>query len=349
MRNNRNFTFTLLLVLLIGVFGLLLFGCTTPETAGRFYRDIPSDFREGNKIVVLLDTQFYSHTTPKEPSISKCISKGFKKLKKKVEIYPAEKFRNVAFRELKLPENYTTWEAIDKILINRSVLRQIESIGIRNIVLMKEPHTDKITSRDSFWTSGGGRYPSPPVHGSTKSTYVTIRIKGVIFDIKRRRISGSIYSYSKGKSWYYSVYLIPILGSPSTASVSKACKKFGEEVAKFIVGEESDVQSTEKAKNSAPKSLAFNPKEPWTGTWKVTGGQWGDRVFKLEQTGNKVNSIRGSSNKLKAKVEGNRLKGWYVWTGTQIRFDFEISQDGMSLKGKETWRGTYKLKGERQK
>jgi hypothetical protein len=53
---------------------------------------------------------------------------------------------------------------------------------------------------------------------------------------------------------------------------------------------------------------------------------------------------------MKAKVKEDRLKGWYTGTPVDMRFELTISQDSMSLKGKEIVRGrTYKLKGERQK
>ncbi len=104
--------------------------------------------------------------------------------------------------------------------------------------------------------------------------------------------------------------------------------------------------------DSKPKPLAFNPNEPWTGTWKVKGTKWGDFVFKLKQSGNKVNSIRGSWYELKAKVKGDRLKGWYeITAGFYMDINLKIAKDSKTFKGTE-WRsahGTSQLKGERQK
>jgi hypothetical protein len=98
------------------------------------------------------------------------------------------------------------------------------------------------------------------------------------------------------------------------------------------------------------KTVAVNPNEPWTGTWKVTGPETGDLVLNLKQSGNKIKSIRGSTYNFRGKVKGNRLKGWYVGRGVHIIVDLKISQDAMSFKGKESFYGkTYKLKGERQK
>jgi len=102
--------------------------------------------------------------------------------------------------------------------------------------------------------------------------------------------------------------------------------------------------------SAAISAVQVDKKEPWTGTWKVTGGVWGDYVLKLKQTANMVKSIRGSSYDMKAKVKEDRLKGWYTGTSVDIRIELTISQDGMSLKGKESILGrTHKLKGERQK
>ena len=101
--------------------------------------------------------------------------------------------------------------------------------------------------------------------------------------------------------------------------------------------------------NKLSQQAAINPKEPWTGTWKVRGSPWGDMVFKLKQSGNKVKSIRGRSNRLKAKVKGDRLKGWYE-AGVTVPIDFKIAKDSKSFKGTEfrAGTGTVYLKGERQ-
>jgi len=95
-------------------------------------------------------------------------------------------------------------------------------------------------------------------------------------------------------------------------------------------------------------AVIVNPNEPWTGTWKVTGSPWGGFVLKLKQSGNMVKSIRGSDHDIKAKVKGDRLKGWYGDT-VQIHIDFKISEDCILFKGKGSWyQGTFYLKGERQ-
>ena len=60
-----------------------------------------------------------------------------------------------------------------------------------------------------------------------------------------------------------------------------------------------------------------------------------------------VKSIRGSDY-VKAKVKGDRLKGWCRDT-PQIHIDFKISEDCTLFKGKGSWyQGTFYLKGERQ-
>lgn len=100
--------------------------------------------------------------------------------------------------------------------------------------------------------------------------------------------------------------------------------------------------------------VIVNPDEPWTGTWKVTGGYRGDMYFKLKQSGNRVKSIRGCAYDLKAKVKGDRLIGWYAYGfGLIINFNFKISEDYKTFKGKTvapmvvSGTGTLYLKGKR--
>jgi hypothetical protein len=92
-------------------------------------------------------------------------------------------------------------------------------------------------------------------------------------------------------------------------------------------------------------------KEPWSGTWKVKGSPWGDMYFKLKQNGIKVYSIRGSTNEVKAKVKGDRLKGWYEGSaGIYTQINLRIAKDGKTFKGTEfsTYSKNTILEGERQ-
>jgi len=142
---------------------------------------------------------------------------------------------------------------------------------------------------------------------------------------------------------------------PFRKEYKRCCKSVAEQIVKDLFLTEPQKQVNEKPnyasispEDSKPKPLTFNPNEPWTGTWKVTGGPWGGFVLKLKQSGNMVKSIRGSDHDIKAKVKGDRLKGWYGDT-VQIHIDFKISKDCTLFKGKGSWyQGTFYLKGERQ-
>jgi len=142
---------------------------------------------------------------------------------------------------------------------------------------------------------------------------------------------------------------------PFRWEVNRCCKSVAEQIVEDLFLTEPQKQVNEKPnyasispEDSKPKPLTFNPNEPWTGTWKVTGGPWGGFVLKLKQSSNMVKSIRGSDHDIKAKVKGDRLKGWYGDT-VQIHIDFKISKDCTLFKGKGSWyQGTFYLKGERQ-
>jgi hypothetical protein len=109
------------------------------------------------------------------------------------------------------------------------------------------------------------------------------------------------------------------------------------------------IQKKGKRAKAETKQVAFNPKEPWTGKWRITGGEHGVMHLNLKQTGETVKYIKGSSHNLRGKVEGNRLKGWYDELQTVVRVDLTISQDKMSFKGKEViFKRTSKLTGERE-
>jgi len=142
------------------------------------------------------------------------------------------------------------------------------------------------------------------------------------------------------KNFFLTAHYVPIPKSFAPGELSGLTEKSALTV----------IKESQAFQSAAISTVQVDENEPWTGTWKVTGGQWGDYVLKLKQTANMVNSIRGSSYGIKAKVKGDRLKGRYTGIPVDMRFELTISQDGMSLKGKETvWGGTYKLKGERQK
>ena len=84
---------------------------------------------------------------------------------------------------------------------------------------------------------------------------------------------------------------------------------------------------------AAIPKIKVNKKEPWTGVWKIEypgrNDTWG-----LKQRGQTVVSSKGHYMEIKAKVNGNRLKGWGEAGGIYYRFYIKISTDYISFEGK---------------
>ena len=94
------------------------------------------------------------------------------------------------------------------------------------------------------------------------------------------------------------------------------------------------IEEPQKIVKVEPKpEIIVNSEEPWTGTWKVTGFRDGDFVLKLKQNDNQVESVQGSDFECKAKVDGNRLKGWYSYFGSFVDIDINLYEDKKSFKG----------------
>ncbi len=116
------------------------------------------------------------------------------------------------------------------------------------------------------------------------------------------------------------------------------------------ITDESIIQSGSASGTQVAAIPEVYKKEPWTGAWVVKGSQWGDMYFKLKQNGIKVYSIRGSTNEVKGKVIGDRLKGWYIGDISRYtQINLKIAKDGKTFKGTEfAYQGSRYLKGERQ-
>jgi len=201
---------------------------------------MPTGIQQGDKIAVLLDSKTNARSTPYEKKICKCISYGFEKLKKEVEVVHTEEFRGDSLLDNKLAKSLSNQAAVYRILDDPLALKQIERLGIHYIVLVNVPVTDKQvhSTSDLEWASGG--YPGPvpvPIYTYSRTTRVSIEITGYIFDFKERRKSGEVIASSEGESYLGVMAPIPI-GWPSGVSQSQACKEFGKAVAEFIIGEE---------------------------------------------------------------------------------------------------------------
>jgi hypothetical protein len=143
------------------------------------------------------------------------------------------------------------------------------------------------------------------------------------------------------KNFFLTAHYVPIPKSFAPGEFSGLTEKSAPTVKK----------ESQAFQSAAISTVQVDENEPWTGTWKVKGSQLGDMVFKLKQSGNKVKSIRGSSYELKAKVNGDRLKGWYEGpAGLYIQINLKIDTDRITFNGTEfnVKTGTLRLKGERQ-
>lgn len=80
---------------------------------------------------------------------------------------------------------------------------------------------------------------------------------------------------------------------------------------------------------------AFNPEEPWTGTWKVTDGQ-STRFYVLRQNGDRVVSTPESDYRVEAKSYGALIRGsWFDQTTRPFSGTLKaiIADDYRSFKG----------------
>jgi len=230
--------YELLLTFLIYSTILLFIGCSHVSSIP--YKEWPTGIQKGEKLAVFVTHKPHSQPSPYEKQICKCITNGFKKLEKEVEIITPEQFRSFSFFDVKLAEGLYTQKDINHMFADPYVGEQIERLNIRYIVLIENPATHEHKEKDeSGWEwHVGNPYPVPvPIYTKEKITEVVIVIKGNILDFKHRRISGEIIASSAGKSGYI---LMPPLafGFPSGVSLSQVCDEFGKVLAEFISKQE---------------------------------------------------------------------------------------------------------------
>ena len=91
--------------------------------------------------------------------------------------------------------------------------------------------------------------------------------------------------------------------------------------------------STSETQVAAIPKIKVNKNEPWTGVWKIESPGRSD-TWGLKQRGQTVVSSKGHHMEIKAKVNGNRLKGWGEAGGIYYRFYIKISTDYISFEGK---------------
>ena len=83
-------------------------------------------------------------------------------------------------------------------------------------------------------------------------------------------------------------------------------------------------------------AYAFNPKEPWTGTWDVVGYRYWSGKWSLKQNDNRVVWTKQSVHKIGGLVVGDQLKGKIIKPRATYPFTVEISSDGQYFTGTST-------------
>ena len=170
-----------------------------------------------------------------EEKIGECISKALKKQNRKIEIFPSDEFRRTFFPDLNLPDDYSTEAALDNVFTNEATLQHIESFNIHYVVV-----SSANTAYKHYQPLGIVAYYH---QRENEETYVA----GDVFDIKQKRGSGRIDIAVKA-DWTNRVlafgesgFAIPIpLYYGHGKTYSEACKAFGEEVVKFLMGQETN-------------------------------------------------------------------------------------------------------------
>jgi hypothetical protein len=185
---------------------------------------------DGEEIVVLTETRSFWGYDEKE--LGKCTSKALENLSRKIKVFPSDKFRRTFFPNHNLSDDYSAKEAFHSISTDKDILKLIESLNIHYVVLAR------LDTQSSVYP---GTYIVVYAEGHAREdTWVF----GEVFDIKQKCESGEIISHVDAE-WINRVILplryvfpgIPIyIGRGATES--EACRVFGEEVAKFLIGQE---------------------------------------------------------------------------------------------------------------
>ena len=207
------------------ILAVLVLGCShAQKPVCRVNKLNTTGIQEGEAIVVLSETKtFWGYH---EGKIGKCISKAFKKQNKKIEIFPSDEFRRTFFSKLNLSDDYSTKEVFENIFKNKETLQHIEWLNIHYVVLT--------SLKTSYYINKDLDIVVYVQAKAGQDTYVS----GEVFDIKQKCESGKIAT-SVGAEWTNRglMHHIPIwVGRGGTES--EACKAFGEEVVRFLIGQD---------------------------------------------------------------------------------------------------------------
>ena len=252
---------------------LLIFGCAQYD---HFHYDVqqdavqemPTGFQSGDSIVVLSEAKSLWH--PYEKDIAKCISEATEDL----SIFSSDKFHKIVLSDLNLPENYSIQKAIDQILKNGSILKRIEPLNIHYIVLITQYRIQKQSDAEFSDIIFGNAFIFPDFDFKEKRK---ILFKAVVFDLKRKGVSGEVIS-SVYAGWRESS--VGYWNSPNGQIEDRACEDFAVKIVKFIAGKDPEVKPTSIKKIKSVKSAVKQE----NGDIKVCVGFENSRGFRSSES-----------------------------------------------------------------
>lgn len=211
---------------------LLVFGCShVGETQTEISRLRPTGIKSGQEIVVLSETKtFWGYD---EKKLGKCTLQAFEDLNIKVKVFPPDKFRRIFFSDLNLADDYSTKQAFHIIFTNKEILKRIESSNIHYLILARRDTQNYVYDRMDIL-----------IYAEARAKEET-SVYGEVYDIRQKCESGEIATHVNAQ-WVNraimhlpGVFILPIyIGYGSTES--EACKVFGEEIAKFLIEQETN-------------------------------------------------------------------------------------------------------------
>jgi hypothetical protein len=226
---------------------LLIFGCVQYDhvhydVQQDAVQEMPTGFQSGDSIVVLSEAKSLWHSYEKD--IAKCISQATKDL----SIFSSDKFHKIVLSDLNLPENYSIQKAIDQIFKNESILKRIEPLNIHYIVLITQYQIQKQSDAEFSDIIFGNAFIFPDFDFKEKRKILS---KAVVFDLKRKGVSGEVIS-SVYAGWRESS--VGYWNSPKGLIENRACEDFAVKIVKFISGKDPDVKPTAIKKIKSVKS-----------------------------------------------------------------------------------------------
>ena len=214
--------------IVVFVVGILTAGCGSTETSNQ--RLASTALASGEAVAIFLTRSDFDPTLDKgdvsrlEGNVTSCVGKALRRAPAAVRIMPADELRNVAFPAATDIIPPWPWpELLDESLARE---RLLTAHGVRYVIAVT------VTASQQWERSGDGV-------GVAK--WSTSSMEAEIFDLRHRRPAGSVTARAYGSSGGGLVFLlwVPIPYFHLSFPESRACNVLGEEIAKFLAGEES--------------------------------------------------------------------------------------------------------------